>query len=162
MKRKIELVCWILFTLCSGICFFINFMSKPPVDDTHKFTLYMIGAATVSLLYPGTMFILGLRNSYLYDKLNKFAKEKGETETVKSTQISKPSVSGYTVSDMKTLVSALISDKNLTEEEKEFLLEYILLSLRFMKSSNTGEVHILSRISFLKKKKIRKTILPII
>lgn len=26
---------------------------------------------------------------------------------------------------MKTLVSALISDKNLTEEEKEFLLEYI-------------------------------------
>ena len=125
MKRKIELVCWILFTLCSGICFFINFMSKPPVDDTHKFTLYMIGAATVSLLYPGTMFILGLRNSYLYDKLNKFAKEKGETETVKSTQITKPSVSGYTVSDMKTLVSALISDKNLTEEEKEFLLEYI-------------------------------------
>ena len=33
MKRKIELVCWILFTLCSGICFFINFMSKPPVDE---------------------------------------------------------------------------------------------------------------------------------
>ena len=120
MKRKIELVCWILFTVCSGICLFINFMSKPPVDDTHKFTLYMIGAATVSLLYPGTMFILGLRNSYLYDKLNK-----SETETVKSTQISKPSVSGYTVSDMKTLVSALISDKKLTEEEKEFLLEYI-------------------------------------
>ena len=58
-------------------------------------------------------------------KLNKFAKEKSETETVKSTQISKPSVSGYTVSDMKTLVSALISDKKLTEEEKEFLLEYI-------------------------------------
>ena len=74
---------------------------------------------------PGTMFILGLRNSYLYDELNKFAKEKGETETVKSTQISKPSVSGYTVSDMKTLVSTLISDKKLTEEEKEFLLEYI-------------------------------------
>ena len=100
-------------------------ISEKPVDDTHKFTLYMIGAATVSLLYPGTMFILGLRNSYLYDKLNKFAKEKSETETVKSTQISKPSVSGYTVSDMKTLVSALISDKKLTEEEKEFLLEYI-------------------------------------
>lgn len=76
MKRKIELVCWILFTLCSGICFFINFMSKPPVDDTHKFTLYMIGAATVSLLYPGTMFILGLRNSYLYDKLNNLHKKR--------------------------------------------------------------------------------------
>ena len=81
MRRKIELVCWILFTLCSGICFFINFMSKPPVDDTHKFILYMIGAATVSLLYPGTMFILGLRNSYLYDKLNKLCEEKGKTET---------------------------------------------------------------------------------
>ena len=124
-EKKIELVCWILFTLCSGICFFINFMSKPPVDDTHRFTLYMIGAATVSLLYPGTMFILGLRNSYLYDKLNKLAEEKGETENAKSAQISKPSVSGYTIPDMKTLVSALISDKKLTEEEKEFLLEYI-------------------------------------
>ena len=71
------------------------------------------------------MFILGLRNSYLYDKLNKFSEEKGETKTVKSVQISKSSVSGYTIPDMKTLVSALISDKNLTEEEKEFLLEYI-------------------------------------
>lgn len=125
MRRKIELVCWILFTVCSGICFFINFMSKPPVDDTHRFTLYMIGAATVSLLYPGTMFILGLRNSYLYDKLNKLSEEKGETKTVKSAQISKTSVSGYTLPDMKTLVSTLISDKKLTEEEKEFLLEYI-------------------------------------
>ena len=125
MRRKIELVCWILFTVCSGICFFINFMSKPPVDDTHRFTLYMIGAATVSLLYPGTMFILGLRNSYLYDKLNKLSEEKGETKTVKSAQISKTSIPGYTVPDMKTLVSTLISDKKLTEEEKEFLLEYI-------------------------------------
>lgn len=125
MKRKIELVCWILFTLCSGICFFINFMSKPPVDDTHKFTLYMIGAATVSLLYPGTMFILGLRNSYLYDKLNKFAKEKDETETVKSAHTFRSSASGYTVPDMDILVSALTSDQKLTEEEKEYLLEYI-------------------------------------
>ena len=125
MKRKIELVCWILFTLCSGICFFINFMSKPPVDDTHKFTLYMIGAATVSLLYPGTMFILGLRNSYLYDKLNKFAKEKDETETVKSAHTFRSSASGYTVPDMNILVSALTSDQKLTEEEKEYLLEYI-------------------------------------
>lgn len=45
MKKKIELVCWILFTVFSGIGFFINFMSKPPVNDTHTFTLYMIGAA---------------------------------------------------------------------------------------------------------------------
>ena len=37
----------------SGIGFFINFMSTPPVNDTHTFTLYMIGAAVVSLLYPG-------------------------------------------------------------------------------------------------------------
>lgn len=125
MKRKIELVCWILFTLCSGICFFINFMSKPPVDDTHKFTLYMIGAATVSLLYPGTMFILGLRNSYLYDKLNKLAEEKSETKTVKSAHTFRSSASGYTVPDMDILVSALTSDQKLTEEEKEYLLEYI-------------------------------------
>lgn len=125
MKRKIELVCWILFTLCSGICFFINFMSKPPVDDTHKFTLYMIGAATVSLLYPGTMFILGLRNSYLYDKLNKLAEEKSETETAKSAHTFRSSASGYTVPDMDILVSALTSDQKLTEEEKEYLLEYI-------------------------------------
>ena len=125
MKRKIELVCWILFTVCSGICLFINFMSKPPVDDTHKFTLYMIGAATVSLLYPGTMFILGLRNSYLYDKLNKFAKEKDETETAKSAHTFRSSASGYTVPDMDILVSALTSDQKLTEEEKEYLLEYI-------------------------------------
>ena len=125
MKRKIELVCWILFTLCSGICFFINFMSKPPVDDTHKFTLYMIGAATVSLLYPGTMFILGLRNSYLYDKLNELAKEKGETEAAKSAHTFRSSASGYTVPDMDILVSALTSDQKLTEEEKEYLLEYI-------------------------------------
>lgn len=52
MKRKIEIVCWILFTICSDVCFFINFMSKPPVDDTRAFTLYMIGAAVISLLYP--------------------------------------------------------------------------------------------------------------
>ena len=125
MRRKIELVCWILFTLCSGICFFINFMSKPPVDDTHKFTLYMIGAATVSLLYPGTMFILGLRNSYLYDKLNKLCEEKGKTETAKSAHTFRSSASGYTVPDMDILVSALTSDQKLTEEEKEYLLEYI-------------------------------------
>ena len=52
------------------IGFFINFMSTPPVNDTHTFTLYMIGAAVVSLLYPASMFVLGLRNRYLYDKLN--------------------------------------------------------------------------------------------
>ena len=120
MKKKIELVCWILFTVFSGIGFFINFMSTPPVNDTHTFTLYMIGAAVVSLLYPASMFVLGLRNRYLYDKLNELAEEKGETEhTFRS------SASGYTVPDMDILVSALTSDQKLTEEEKEYLLEYI-------------------------------------
>ena len=125
MKKKIELVCWILFTICSGIGFFSNFTSKPPVDDTHTFTIYMIGAAVVSLLYPASMFVLGLRNRYLYDKLNELAVEKDETETVKSSKTSRSSASGYTVPDMNILVSALTSDQKLTEEEKEYLLEYI-------------------------------------
>ena len=136
MKKKIELVCWILFTVFSGIGFFINFMSKPPVNDTHTFTLYMIGAAVVSLLYPASMFVLGLRNRYLYDKilyyiasgydkLNELAEEKGETEVAKSAHTFRSSASGYTVPDMDILVSALTSDQKLTEEEKEYLLEYI-------------------------------------
>ena len=119
MKKKIELVCWILFTVFSGIGFFINFMSKPPVNDTHTFTLYMIGAAVVSLLYPASMFVLGLRNRYLYDKLNELAEEKGETEAAKSAHTFRSSASGYTVPDMDILVSALTSDQKLTEEEKE-------------------------------------------
>ena len=125
MKRKIELVCWILFTICSGVCFFINFMSRPPVDNTHAFALYMIGAAVVSLLYPASMFILGLRNRYLYNKLNELAEEKGETEKAKTPKTSRPSATGYTVPDMNILVSALTSEDKLTEEERDALLEYI-------------------------------------
>lgn len=126
MKRKIEIVCWILFTICSGVCFFVNFMSKPPVDDTHTFTLYMIGATVVSLLYPVSMFILGLRNRYLYDKLNEIAEEKEETLKVRTSRssVSTP-VSGYQVPDINILVSALTSEQELTEEEKNYLLEYI-------------------------------------
>lgn len=126
MKRKIEIVCWILFTLCSGVCFFVNFMSKPPVDDTHTFTLYMIGAAVVSILYPMFMFILGLRNRYLYDKLNEIAEEKDESLKTKTSRssVSTP-VSGYPVPDINILVSALTSEQKLTEEEKDYLLEYI-------------------------------------
>ena len=122
MKRKIEIVCWILFTLCSGICFFINFMSKPPVDDTHKFTLYMIGAAVVSILYPVSMFILGLRNRYLYDKLNEIAEEKDKNLKARTSRssVSTP-VSGYPVPDINILVSALTSEQKLTEEEKDYL-----------------------------------------
>lgn len=125
MKRKIELVCWILFTICSGVCFFINFMSRPPVDNTHAFTLYMIGAAVVSLLYPVSMFILGLRNRYLYDKLNELAEEKDETAKAELPETSRPRMPGYTVPDMNILVSALTSKDKLTEEEKEALLDYI-------------------------------------
>lgn len=126
MKRKIEIVCWILFTICSGVCFFVNFMSKPPVDDTHTFTLYMIGATVVSLLYPVSMFILGLRNRYLYDKLNEIAEEKEETLKARASRssVSTP-VSGYPVPDINILVSALTSEQELTEEEKNYLLEYI-------------------------------------
>ena len=126
MKRKIEIVCWILFTICSGVCFFVNFMSKPPVDDTRTFTLYMIGATVVSLLYPVSMFILGLRNRYLYDKLNEIAEEKEETLKVRTSRssVSTP-VSGYPVPDINILVSALTSEQELTEEEKNYLLEYI-------------------------------------
>ena len=107
MKRKIEIVCWILFTICSGVCFFINFMSKPPVDDTHAFTLYMIGAAVISLLYPVSMLILGLRNRYLYDRLNEFAEKKDETVKAESQKISRPSASGYPVPDMNILISEI-------------------------------------------------------
>lgn len=126
MKRKIEIVCWILFTICSGVCFFVNFMSKPPVDDTHTFTLYMIGATVVSLLYPVSIFILGLRNRYLYDKLNEIAEEKEETlkARISRSSVSTP-VSGYPVPDINILVSALTSEQELTEEEKNYLLEYI-------------------------------------
>ena len=126
MKRKIEIVCWILFTICSGVCLFVNFMSKPPVDDTHTFTLYMIGATVVSLLYPVSMFILGLRNRYLYDKLNEIAEEKEETLKARTSRssVSTP-VYGYPVPDINILVSALTSEQELTEEEKNYLLEYI-------------------------------------
>ena len=101
-------------------------MSKPPVDDTHTFTLYMIGATVVSLLYPVSMFILGLRNRYLYDKLNEIAEEKEETLKARTSRssVSTP-VSGYPVPDINILVSSLTSEQELTEEEKNYLLEYI-------------------------------------
>ena len=51
MKKKIELVCWILFTVFSGIGFFINFMSKPPVNDTHTFTWCCCGILTIPGIY---------------------------------------------------------------------------------------------------------------
>ena len=56
MKRKIDIVCWILFTICSSICFFINFMSNPPVDDIHALTFYMTGAWCVFLFSVFVIF----------------------------------------------------------------------------------------------------------
>lgn len=125
MKKKLEFVCWILFTICSGVCFFINFMSKPSAGDTHAFTLYLIAAAAVSMLYPVCMFILGVRNRYLYEKLKELAEEKYETVNSKTSKEFRTSVPGYTVPDMNVLVSALTAGDKLTEEEKDALLEYI-------------------------------------
>lgn len=72
------------------------------------------------------MFILGLRNRYLYDKLNEIAEEKEETLKARTSRssVSTP-VSGYSVPDINILVSALTSEQELTEEEKNYLLEYI-------------------------------------
>ena len=146
MKRKIEIVCWILFTICSGVCFFVNFMSKPPVDDTHTFTLYMIGATVVSLLYPVSMFILGLRNRYLYDKLNEIAEEKEETLKARTSRssVSTP-VSGYPVPDINILVSALTSEQELTEEEKkerDLLRKEYLASVRMNLRSQLDNIDV--------------------
>ena len=81
MKKKFELICWLLFTVFSAGCLFINFMSEPPVDDVKKFTIYMLLAAGVSVLYPAIMFALGLRNSHLYEQLNADAEQREALET---------------------------------------------------------------------------------
>lgn len=145
MKRKIEIVCWILFTICSGVCFFVNFMSKPPVDDTHTFTLYMIGATVVSLLYPVSMFILGLRNRYLYDKLNEIAEEKEETLKARTSRssVSTP-VSGYPVPDINILVSALTS-RNLQKKRKITYLN--TLRRNDVISNETTDLYVYRRIN---------------
>ena len=81
MKKKFELICWLLFTVFSAVCLFINFMSEPPVDDVKKFTIYMLLAAGVSVLYPAIMFALGLRNRHLYEQLNADAEQREALET---------------------------------------------------------------------------------
>ena len=105
---------------------FCQLHEQTSCDDTHAFTLYMIGAAVVSILYPVSMFILGLRNRYLYDKLNEIAEEKDKNLKARTSRssVSTP-VSGYPVPDINILVSALTSEQKLTEEEKDYLLEYI-------------------------------------
>lgn len=77
------------------------------------------------LYFIRELCLSGLRNSYLYDKLNELAEEKDKTVKTKTTQTSRPSSPGYTVPDMNILVSALTSEDKLTEEEKDALLEYI-------------------------------------
>lgn len=99
-------------------------MSNPSVDDIHALTFYMTGAAIVSLLYPVSMFILGLRNRYLYDKLNEITEKKNETLTTEVSG-SSDSSSEYPLPDINILISALTSEQKLTEEEKNCLLEYI-------------------------------------
>lgn len=126
MKKKFELICWLLFTVFSAGCFFINFMSEPPVDDVKKFTIYMLLAAGVSVLYPVSMFVLGLRNRHLYEQLKEDAEQKEQLEIEQlehEKQVKKKSV--FSIKESTALVSALTSDKELRENEKDFLLEYI-------------------------------------
>ena len=78
MKKKIQTLCWVLFTIFSAGCLFINFISEPPVDNVKALTGYMICAAAVSVLYPGAMLFLGLRNRWLYEQLQRKAEVERE------------------------------------------------------------------------------------
>ena len=126
MKKKFELICWLLFTVFSAGCLFINFMSEPPVDDVKKFTIYMLLAAGVSVLYPAIMFALGLRNSHLYEQLNADAEQREalETEELKD-QREAERRAAFSVQESTVLVSSLSNDDHLRENEKDFLLDYI-------------------------------------
>lgn len=132
MKKKIQTLCWVLFTIFSAGCLFINFISEPPVDNVKALTGYMICAAAVSVLYPAAMLFLGLRNRWLYEQLQR--KAEGEREALESLSptspkrenIQKNPVAHKAVpTDLSMLVSALNSDQKLTEEEKDSLIKYI-------------------------------------
>lgn len=126
MKKKFELICWLLFTVFSAGCLFINFMSEPPVDDVKKFTIYMLLAAGVSVLYPAIMFALGLRNRHLYEQLNADAEQREalETEELKYQRAAERRAA-FSVQESTVLVSSLSNDDHLRENEKDFLLDYI-------------------------------------
>ena len=126
MKKKFELICWLLFTVFSAGCLFINFMSEPPVDDVKKFTIYMLLAAGVSVLYPAIMFALGLRNRHLYEQLNADAEQREalETEELKHQREAERRAT-FSVQESTVLVSSLSNDDHLRENEKDFLLDYI-------------------------------------
>lgn len=60
MKKKIQTLCWVLFTIFSAGCLFINFISEPPVDNVKAADRFnMICAAAVSVLYPGSYAVPG-------------------------------------------------------------------------------------------------------
>lgn len=132
MKKKIQTLCWVLFTIFSAGCLFINFISEPPVDNVKALTCYMICAAAVSVLYPAAMLFLGLRNRWLYEQLQR--KAEGEREALESlspTSLKReniqknPFAHKVVPTDLPMLVSALNSDQKLTEEEKDSLIKYI-------------------------------------
>ena len=88
MKKKIQTLCWVLFTIFSAGCLFINFISEPPVDNVKALTGYMICAAAVSVLYPGAMLFLGLRNRWLYEQLQRKAEvEREALESLSPTKL---------------------------------------------------------------------------
>ena len=129
MKKKIQTRCWVLFTIFSAGCLFINFISEPPVDNVKALTGYMICAAAVSVLYPAAMLFLGLRNRCLYEQLQR--KAEGEREALESLSPKReniqknPFAHKAVPTDLSMLVSALNSDQKLTEEEKDSLIKYI-------------------------------------
>ena len=132
MKKKIQTLCWVLFTIFSAGCLFINFISEPPVDNVKALTGYMICAAAVSVLYPAAMLFLGLRNRWLYEQLQRKAEVEREAleslspKSPKRENIQKnPFTHKAVPTDLSMLVSALNSDQKLTEEEKDSLIKYI-------------------------------------
>ena len=116
-----------------GIAYFINFYSANRLlDNVKALTGYMICAAAVSVLYPGAMLFLGLRNRWLYEQLQR--KAEGEREALESFpphplkgKIYRRILFAHKVvpTDLPMLVSALNSDQKLTEEEKDSLIKYI-------------------------------------
>lgn len=126
MKRKIENICWILFTAGSMVCLFYNFMSKPPVNDPKALTIYIICAAGAAIIYPAIMLFLAFRNRSLRERLQKRSEIPAYN---RKPTVSSQNLSGrysYTADpEVRRLISALSDEDHLSDEEKELLLEYI-------------------------------------
>lgn len=126
MKRKIENICWILFSIGSMACLFYNFVNRPPVGDKTALIIYIIGAAGTALIYPAIMLFLAFRNRSLYEKLQKKSEVRAHKKQSVKSSGNFPQGYKYTgSSEVRRLISALGEDEQLTTEEKEFLLEYI-------------------------------------